>query len=229
MVGHDGNRVVEPHDLPHTLDGLGRRITHALHTTAEDGRLRKGRDLHPRRPNVDAVDGRSVDLARCVQALGRGADELEILRSLERHLLRNGQLCRIAGKSAIFDPARARLVNDLAVLRVTRGRIHLPALCRRSYQHDSGSCAGLAQWLPRRAHRVRVASGLQPAQQGVTVELLVGRSMFQAHLTQGHLQLFRDEHGYGRVGALAHLHIRHDQRHQPVGADSNEGVGRKAA
>ena len=71
MVGDDGDRVVEPHDLAHALDGFGRRVIHALHAAAEDGRLRKRRDLHARRPNVDAIDGRSVDLRRRVQTLGR--------------------------------------------------------------------------------------------------------------------------------------------------------------
>ena len=79
VVGDDGDGVVEPHDLTHALDGFGRRIVHALHATAEDGRLRKGRDLHARRPNVDAVDRRAIDLRRCVEPLGRRADELEIL------------------------------------------------------------------------------------------------------------------------------------------------------
>jgi hypothetical protein len=45
MVGPTGDGVVEPYDLTHALDGLGRRIIHALHATAEDRRLRKGRDL----------------------------------------------------------------------------------------------------------------------------------------------------------------------------------------
>ena len=64
MVGHDRDGVVEPHDLAHALDGLCSRIVQALHPTAEDGRLREGRDLHAGRPNVDAIDGRSVDLCR---------------------------------------------------------------------------------------------------------------------------------------------------------------------
>ena len=37
MVGHDSDGVVEPHDLTHTFDGLGRRIVDAFHATAEDG------------------------------------------------------------------------------------------------------------------------------------------------------------------------------------------------
>ena len=50
MVGHDGDGIVEPHDLTHALDGLGLRIVHALHATAEDRRLRERRDLDARRP-----------------------------------------------------------------------------------------------------------------------------------------------------------------------------------
>ena len=71
VVGHDGDGVVEPHDLTHALDGFGRRIVHALDTAAEDGRLRERRDLHAGRPNVDAIDRRSVDLRRRVQTLRR--------------------------------------------------------------------------------------------------------------------------------------------------------------
>jgi hypothetical protein len=71
VVGHDRDGVVEPHDLTHALNRHGRFVIHALHAPAKDRRLRKRRDLHSRRPNVDAKDGRSVDLRRRVQALGR--------------------------------------------------------------------------------------------------------------------------------------------------------------
>ena len=71
VVGHDRDGVIEPYDLVHAVDRPGRRIIHALHTAAEDGRLCQGRDLHAGRPDVDAVDGRSVDLRRSVQPLGR--------------------------------------------------------------------------------------------------------------------------------------------------------------
>ena len=101
VIGHDGDGVVEPHDLAHALDGLGRGIVHALHAAAEHRRLRKRRDLHAGRPNVDAVDGRAVDLRRRVETLGRGADQLEILRSLERDVFGHGHARRIGGKLAI--------------------------------------------------------------------------------------------------------------------------------
>ena len=227
MVGHDGNRIVQPHDLPHTLDGLGCRVVDALQPAAEDRRLRERRDFEPRQFGIDSVDRRPVDLRRSVKALGRRADQLELLRAFERHLLRNRHLRRVAGKSAIFDPARARLMKDFAALRVTRGGIHLPALGGSCDQHGSGSRTGLAQGLPRRAYRVRVASGLQPTQQGVAVELLVGRSMFQPHLFQVHLQLFGDQHRDGGVGALSHLDIGHGQDDLPIASDADERVGRE--
>jgi hypothetical protein len=61
MVGDDGDGVVQPHDLTHTFNGLGRRIIHALNAAAEDRRLRECRDLYARRPNIDAINGRSVE------------------------------------------------------------------------------------------------------------------------------------------------------------------------
>jgi hypothetical protein len=37
MVGDDGDGVIEPYDLTHAIDSLGRAIIHILHPTAEDG------------------------------------------------------------------------------------------------------------------------------------------------------------------------------------------------
>ena len=164
MVGHDRDGIVEPHDLTHALDGLGCRIIHALHASAEDGRLCKGRDLHAGRPNVDAIDGRSVDLRRRVQTLGRGADELEILRPLERHALGDRHAGGIRGKFAILDPSSRRRVKHFTALRAAGRCIHIPALGRRRDEHGSGGRTGLAQRLPRRAYRVRVASCLYAGQ-----------------------------------------------------------------
>ena len=217
MVGHDGDGVVEPHDLAHALDGLGRRIVHALHAAAEHRRLRQRRDLHARRPSVDAVDGRSVDLRRRVEPLGRRADELEILRLLERHVFGHRHAGGVGGKLAIFDASPGRRVKHFAALRAAGRRIDVPALGRRRHQHGSRGRAGLAQRLPRAADRVRVAGCLH-AEQRVGVELFVGRRMLQPHLLQVHLQLFGDQHRDRGVGALAHLDIGHGQDDLPVAA-----------
>ena len=223
MIGHDRDGVVEPHDLTHALDGLGLRIIDALHATAEDRRLRERRDLHARRPRVDAIDGRSVDLRRRVQALRRGADELEIRRSLERHAFGHRHAGRVGGKLAVFGTSARRRVKHFASLRATRRRIDIPALRRRRHEHGSRGRPGLAQRLPRAAYRVRVAGCLH-AEQGIGIELFVGRSMFQPHLFQVHLQLFGDQHRDGGVGALAHLDVGHDQRDLTVRIDTDECV-----
>src|SRR5712691_6859580 len=79
VIGYDRDGVVEAYDLAHALDGPGRRIIDTLHATAEYGRLRERGDLHVGRPNIDAVDGRAVDLGWRIQTFRPRADELEIL------------------------------------------------------------------------------------------------------------------------------------------------------
>src|SRR6202011_1327851 len=107
------------YDMTHSLDGPGSRVIHTLHTTAEDGRLRKGRDLHARRPDVDAKDRRSVDFRRRIQPLGRGADELEVRGSLESYIFGNRQLRSVGCENAVLDPATACGVDHLASLGAT--------------------------------------------------------------------------------------------------------------
>jgi hypothetical protein len=164
MVGNDRDGVVEPHDLAHAVDGFGRRIINALDPAAKDGRLRKGRDLDPRRPDVDTINGRPVDLGGCVQALGRGADELEIHRLLEHDAFGDRNVSGIGGKFAVFGAASCRRVKHFAALRAAGRRIDIPALCRGRHEHRSRGRTGLAQWLPRRAYGVRIARCLQAAQ-----------------------------------------------------------------
>ena len=80
VVGDDGDGIVEPHDLAHALHRLGRGIVDALHAAAETGDCASVAIFTPGRPDIDAVDGRAVDLRRGVEPLGRRADQLEILR-----------------------------------------------------------------------------------------------------------------------------------------------------
>ena len=191
VVGHDGDRVVELYNLTHPFDCFGRRISYALHTTTEDGRLRKGRDLHPRRLNIDAIDSRSVDLGWRIQPLGWSADELAILRSFESHAFGDGHAGGVGGKFAIFGASPGRRVTDFTALRVAGRRIDIPALCRRRYQHSFRDRTGLAQRLPRPAYRVRVAGCLH-SQQRIGVELFIWRRMLDLHLLEIDLKLFGD-------------------------------------
>ena len=117
-------------------------------------------------------------------------------------------------------------MTHLAALRAARRRIDIPALCRSRHEHRSRGRTGLPQRQPSPAYRVGVARRLH-AQQRVRIQLFVGRSMFEPHLLQVHLQLFGDQHRDGGVGALPHLDIGHGQDNLPIAADAHEGVGRK--
>ena len=167
VIGDDRDGVVEPHDLAHALDRLGRAVVDALHAPAEDGRLRERRDLHAGRPSVDAVDRGSIDLRRRVEPLGRRADQLEILRALQRDVRREPAcVAASAASSPYFRRSSGRRVDHLAVLRAAGRRVDVPALGRGRDQHRPRGRARLAQRLPRAAHRVRVAGRLHAAAAG---------------------------------------------------------------
>ncbi|KPU98397.1 hypothetical protein APR51_01405 [Variovorax paradoxus] len=51
--------------------------------------------------------------------------------------------------------------------------------------------------------------------------------MFEANVPRIDLELLRDQQREGGVDPLAHLHARHHQRDEAVGADADHGVGRE--
>jgi hypothetical protein len=150
VIGDDRNGVIEPHDLAHALDRFRGRVIQALHAPAEDRRLHQGCNFHAGRTSVDAVHCRSIHLRRRIEPLGRGADQLET----RRHACRNLNLRGLRGQLGVFEPAPARHVNHLTIARATGFGIDAPALGRGRNQHGPCGGAGLAQRLPRTAHRV---------------------------------------------------------------------------
>ncbi len=120
-------------------------------------------------------------------------------------------------------------MKHFSALRAAGRRIDVPALCRGRHEHRSCDRAGFTHRLPSRAYRGRAARRLHPCEQGIPVQLWVGRSMLEPHLLQLHLQFFGDQHGDGGVVALTHLDIGHGQDDLSVAADSDEGVRRKAS
>ena len=95
---------------------------------AEGRRNRHDRELHSRRPAVDAELRAAVDLAGGVEAPMRGSDQFEIGRLFERDFLRHRQLRSGIHQLAIAELAAGGLVHDHALLRVTAGRVDVPAL-----------------------------------------------------------------------------------------------------
>ncbi len=97
VVGHHGNRLVEPDDLAHALDGLRLAVIEASYLASEDRTRGDRGDLHPWQPHVDAKLRRAVYFCRSIEPLGGRADELEVFRVLERDLRGQRQLCGLVG------------------------------------------------------------------------------------------------------------------------------------
>ncbi len=80
-----------------------------------------------------------------------------------------------AASSPYVSTSARRRVKHFTALRAAGRGIDIPALCRRRYEHGSRGRTGFAHRLPRRAYRGRAAGCLHAAQQGIAVELRVGR------------------------------------------------------
>src|SRR6516165_3592921 len=94
--------IVEAHDLAHTLDGLRCRIVQALDASAEHRRLRERCDFHAGKPDIDAVNRRSIDFQRRIQPFRRRTYEFELLRLLQFDIFGQRHLRRSPRKLAIF-------------------------------------------------------------------------------------------------------------------------------
>ena len=179
VIGDHRHRIVEAHHLAHALDGLRLAVVEARELAAEHRAGRHRRDLHARKPDVDAELRLAVDLVGSVEALGGLADQLECARILERHVVGHRQLRGRLGERPIGELAPGRRMDHLALLGAAGERIDVPGLGCGRHQHAAGGRAGAAQRLPEGAHRGRAAGRLE-AQKLVAIELVVGRRVRDA-------------------------------------------------
>ena len=163
VVGDDRDGVVESNDLAHALDGLAFASSTLRSLPAEHGRYGEGRDLHARQPRRRC---RRWPLPLTLPGVSRRLAGVPIsLKSsaLERDALGgHRQLARRRDQLAILESPSRRPVDHFAALGAAGRRIDFPPLRRRRHEHRSRGSTRLAQRLPRRAHRVRVAGGLDP-------------------------------------------------------------------
>ena len=226
VIADDGDQIVEHDDLTHAGEALGFGVIDVPHRAAEHRTGGNGRELHAGRHGIDSVHDFAVDLVGGVEPLERVADQFEIFDVLERRIVRRREAAGAVDQRRIGEPAAARLMDGLAVLGVNAGGIHFPLL--RSGLNQNGARAGgcLAQGQPERAHRIRIAGDLD-AERRIAVELVIRRRGFERHSLEGRIEFLGQDHGDGRIDALAHLDLRHDQRDRAVAVDANEGVGRE--
>jgi hypothetical protein len=127
VVADDGHEVIEHDHLPHAGDRVGGGVVDAAHLAPEDRARGDGGVLHPRQPDIDAVDHRPVHLAGHVDALARLADEREPRRVLGRRIADRRQCRRRLDELAVAQAAAARGVPDLAARGGAFGHTDVPA------------------------------------------------------------------------------------------------------
>jgi hypothetical protein len=118
---------------------------------------------------------------------------------------------------AIFMPGTCASIPNFArpsTLRLASSRRQGLPISRKSVGALSITSAGMGRYL-------------LPAEERDTVELSIRRRMLDAHLIKVDPQLFGQEKRCAGIDRLPHLGIRHDEAHEAVGADPDEGVRRK--
>jgi len=227
VVADHRHQIIQRYDLADARDGERLGLVEARDLAAAHRALGEDGELHPGRHGVDPIDGAAVHLVGRVEPLERPADHPERLGILQRRILRQRQASRRRDELAITGLAAARLVKDAAVLRAALGCGDAPALRGGFDQSRARGGAGLAQGRPEGADGVGIAGGLH-SQQGVGIELLVGRGVLEPHHPPSRVELLGEDHGNRGVGALPHLHLGHDQGDEAVGIEADEGVRREA-
>src|SRR5260370_35312922 len=126
VIADDRDQVVEHHDLPDAGNSLGRAVVDVSDFAAEYRARGKGGELHAEQHAIDALDDLAVGLVGRIEALARVADQREILRVLERWILRHRDIAGRVDQLAIPARAPAAPVRALAVPPTPPPRTTLP-------------------------------------------------------------------------------------------------------
>ncbi len=223
MIADHGDRVIDFDDLAHAGNLLRVGIVDAGERAAEHRAIGDGRVDHVGHAHVQSEHSGAVYFLRRIEALHRGADQLEIFRIFQRHVLRRGQFRRGVHQLSVTNAAVAGRMNHLPGFCMTAGRIDLPLLRGRADQYGACGRAGTAHRLPGIADRRRTAGELA-AEQRVHEEFFVRRRVIERDRVERHFELFGDQHRDRRIHALPHLDLRHHQRDFARRVDLDEGV-----
>src|SRR5262249_17327857 len=223
-VGDDGDSIIfDLHHLLHAVvaGDLGR--VEALHFAAIDGAgLDRGVE-HAGQFDVDAVDGLARDLVVRVEPFDALADDLPILRVLERDLSRRLNLGGGFRHLAVGGGAAGRLVRDHAVRRAHLGYRHFPLIGSGLLEHLAGHRTAFADELVRLANSA-AASGEEVAPYALAGDVLARRREFIADLRPVAFEFLGDELGKPGERALAHLRAGDANDHRVVRTDHHPGV-----
>ena len=197
-VGEHRHAAADRHDVAHAGDRSRGAGVEAGDLASEDGAARHGRIEHPGELHVDAVDSAAVHLGGSVGPRHRPADETELLRILQRRILRDLHRGGGGGQLPVTETPPRRRVEHRSFLRAAARRRDAPSSRGGGDQHRARGGARLAHRRELAPHRA-AAAGLQPA------ELPVGPGLLDAHARPVGLQLVGHDHRQGRARALTHL------------------------
>ena len=216
-VGHDGDTGRDRHDGAHPGRPLRGLRVEAGDLAAEDRAARDRGVEQPGHPDVDAVDRASVHLQGRVGARQAPADEAEILRILQRRVLRHRLGRRLIDQVSVGEAPAGRRMQDRPFLRPAGRAVDAPGLSRRGDQHGAGRRPGLPHRFVLGAH-ARASAGV------LVAELRVGPGLLDAHARPVGVQLLCDDHRERGAHALAHLRLAGPDGHVAPWIDLQEGV-----
>ena len=226
MNGDDRDGVVQADDLTDAGHRLRLRFIDRDELSAEGRRNRHDRELHSRRPAVDAELRAAVDLAGGVETPMRRSDQLEIGRLFERDVLGHRQLRGGIHQLAIAELAAGGAVHDHTLFRATGGRVDVPTLSGCTHEHDASRRACATQRDVGAANRRRTAGHLH-ADQRIHVDLVVGRRVLDRDFVDVDLELFGDQHRNRGIRPLSHLDDGHHERDLAGAIDAQKRVRRE--
>ncbi len=218
-------QVAKLHHVDHVAHGLGLAAVDGTRHATKTRRIGDHRHQHARQFEVLGEHGTAVGLARAVLAAQLDlADQLEVLRLLELHLLGHRQRRSRFDQLAETGTAPRAGVTDHPLADADFTGRHCPALRRRSHQHGLGRGPGVAHLLPGVGHGGTATRALHRAEGEVVVAFHIGRRAFDAHCFPIGVQLFGQQRGQAGVAALAHLQVFGQHGHAAIQVDPHEGV-----
>ncbi|MCY1518729.1 hypothetical protein D9M68_534530 [compost metagenome] len=226
VVGDYRDATRHLHHLAHAGHGLGRRRIETLDLAAEHRCACHQRGQQAIELHIHAELRTPADLLRRIQALGRFADDLPVLRLLEFQRGRIGRL-QLAGRIGQLAVAHTLATgDDFAVLGADGRWFDAKTLCRRLHQHGPCGGAGLPVAVELRPDAGRTTGHLY-AEVGVGVRLC-GRGMLDPDRRPVGIQLLGDQHRQPGPDTLAHLRVGQQHGDAVVAAHAQEGVGHEA-
>ncbi len=224
--GHTRHQAVEvagaldDKRVAHARQGLDRFKVGADYLAAERRTLFEHRVEHARQLHVDAEERLAGDDGGVVHAAHPRAQQFVVLGILQDHAggVGNRQRAGRCYQRAIAEAALARAVQHGAGTGHAFVGRHVPGQGRRLNQQ--GACGGA------QAMKVVVVVGRRSgAPRALAAVGRVQIALDDAHVLPIDFQLFGDDHGQGRLDALADFRLLGDERDHAAGRDPDEGVG----